>query len=171
MGRLEDLVSDWELEEIRAELAAGYAPDIVAFHHGIPASAIKKNASQAKSREIGMHDAWSAVEICFVRDNYRNHDKDWQGWSFLDRSWDSIRKMAQMLGATKKQNERPWTTVELEFLRDNYPNHGKGWDGWEMLDRTWTAIRWKAHLLGVRYSRKASAIAGEPIEEGKGNVD
>jgi len=143
LSRLEELVSDWELEEIRQELEAGEAPDIVAFRHGIPTRAIPRRAKERQNE-------WSDVEMAFVRDNYPQHGtQSWKGWSFLDRTWHSIGKMAHKLGVTRKRLERPWSESEVSFVRDNYPNHGKGWSGWRTLDRSWAAIRMKASNMGV----------------------
>lgn len=100
---LEDLVSDWELEEIRQELKSGDAPDIVAFRHGIDMKAVREfnGRSGHKRHTRRLDDVWTDVEIAFVMDNYPNHGKRWGGWSLLDRTWEAIRKRAHIIGAKR----------------------------------------------------------------------
>lgn len=155
MSRLEDLVSDWELEEIRHELSVGTAPDIVEFRHGLPRGFVGRRKTCRGVQDHSSYRVWTDVEMAFVRDNYPSHGtRNWAGWKILKRSWPSIENMAHSLGVTKKQRERPWSDSEIAFLRDNYPNHDRHWEGWSQIDRTWGAIRWRAHLLGVRKRRK-----------------
>lgn len=97
--RISELVSDWELDEIRQELRDGYAPDVVAFRHGIPVGVVPKQWLQHRAQRR----AWTEVEIAFVRDNYRQHDRNWKGWSFLGRTWPSIEKMAHKIGVTRSR--------------------------------------------------------------------
>lgn len=150
---LRELVSDWELEEIRHELAVGTAPDVVEFRHGLPKGSVGRRHVNKGVQRHAEHRAWSYVELAFVRDNYPHHDRWWPGWGMLKRTWPSIAEKAHTLGVTKKQRERPWTSCEVAFLTDNYPNHGKSWDGWKNLKRTWDAIKMKASYLGVRKGR------------------
>lgn len=102
--RISELVSDWELDEIRQELRDGYAPDVVAFRHGIPVEAVPKLSVGRGLQYHAPHRAWTEAEIAFVRDNYASHGtRNWRGWSFLDRTWPSIEKMAHKLGVTKSR--------------------------------------------------------------------
>ena len=155
--RIRELVSDWELEEIREELRHGNAPDVVAFRHGLPIDVMPRGRGGKGLQDHSSYRIWTDVEKCFVRDNYPNHDTySWRGWTLLDRSWQSIVQMAAQLGVTRKRRERPWTDAEVEFVRDNYPNHGKNWDGWGILERTWASVRMKASYMGVR--RKVRSV-------------
>lgn len=154
--RLEELVSDWELDEIRDELSSGTAPDIVAFRHGIPIEVMPKSKSRKKLQDHSSYRIWTDAERAFVRDNFPSHGtSSWRGWSFLNRSWPSIEYMAVQLGVTNKQRERPWTDGEVAFVKDNYPNHGKGWGGWKYLKRTWASIRMKASNMGVKRRKRS----------------
>ena len=101
--RLHELVSDWELDEIREELRHGNAPDIVAFGHGLPVQPVREY-----SRSIGdrytrkLKDRWTDVELAFVRDNYPSHDSTWDGWKMLKRTWDAIRVKANKMGVKRR---------------------------------------------------------------------
>ncbi len=101
--RLHELVSDWELDEIREELRRGNAPDIVAFNHGLPMQPVREY-----SRDVGdrytrkFKDRWTDVELAFVRDNYPSHDSTWDGWKMLKRTWDAIRVKANKLGVKRR---------------------------------------------------------------------
>lgn len=101
--RIEELVSDWELEEIRQELSSGEAPDIVAFRHGLPKAPVRE-IGRAYARYVRRwDDVWTDAEKAFVRDNYPNHGRKWEGWSMLKRTWDAIRWRAHLLGVKRKR--------------------------------------------------------------------
>lgn len=101
--RISELVSDWELDEIRQELREGYAPDVVAFRHGIPVEVMPRGKCDKGVQHHAPRRAWNDVETAFVRDNYRQHDRNWKGWSFLGRTWPSIEKMAHKIGVTRSR--------------------------------------------------------------------
>lgn len=106
---IEELVSDWELEEIRQELASGDAPDIVAFRHGVRESAVRqykrmRRASSYDGYERHFDSPWNEAEIAFVRDNYPNHGSRWPGWKLMDKTWDAIRWYAHRLGVKRKRS-------------------------------------------------------------------
>ena len=152
---IDELVSDWELDEMRHEAEQGVAPDVIAFRHGLPVGSVSRR-SLLGCKDTGM--AWTAAEEAFVRDNYPNHPRmEWTGWKMLERPWNSIRAKAYKLGVTRKM--RTWSDDETSFLRDNYPSHGKDWDGWDFLCRTWGAIKMRAHKIGVQ-QRYGSANEG-----------
>lgn len=104
--RLSELVSDWELEEIRQELRSCEAVDIIAFRHGVPIHVVRRYAkSKGYDRHVRrMDDVWTDAEKAFVRDNYPNHGRKWAGWSMLKRTWDAIRWRAHLLGVKRKRN-------------------------------------------------------------------
>lgn len=155
LSRLDELVSDWELEEIRHELSVGTAPDIIEFRHGLPKGTIGRRKAYKGVQDHSSYRMWDDAERAFVRDNYPQHGTShWTGWKLLRRSWHSIEKMAHELGVTKKQRERPWSDLEISFLKDNFPNHDRHWEGWNLLNRTWGAIMMKASYLNVRRKRK-----------------
>lgn len=100
---LEELVSDWELDEIRDELRHGNAPDIVAFRHGLTVQPVRKYARSIRERHVRKFDErWTEAELLFVRDNYPNHDSRWDGWGMLKRTWDAIRVKANKMGVTRR---------------------------------------------------------------------
>lgn len=104
--RIEELVSDWELEEIRQELRSGMAPDIVAFRHGIDELAVReyRRCGPDRYEDFSSHfgDRWTEAERSFVRDNYPNHGKSWPGWDMLKRTWVAIRWYAHRMGVKRK---------------------------------------------------------------------
>ena len=102
---MDELVSEWELNEIRMELEQGDAPDIVAFRHGLPMDAVRKMKARNRRAKEG-RSAWSESEVAFVADNYKNHgDKTWEGWKMLKRTWDAIRSKAWSIGASRKTQQ------------------------------------------------------------------
>lgn len=104
MGKLDELVSDWELEEIRQELKSGDAPDVVAFRHGVPLGAVR-GYGKGHVRHIRKPDElWTDAEKAFVKDNYPNHGEDWVGWEIIGRTWGAIRKYAHRLGIRRKRS-------------------------------------------------------------------
>ena len=114
--RIDELVSDWELEEIRQELRSGEAPDVVAYRHGIPRRAL----SGLHRRHVRQfEDRWTEAEKAFVRDNWPNHGKGWDGWKMLNRSWDAIKMRASYLGVKRKSNSanEGWRKSNGTFLR------------------------------------------------------
>lgn len=102
--RIDELASDWEVEEMRQELRSGDAPDIVAFRHGMPCSAVRElRARDGHNRHMRKRfERWTDAEKAFVRDNYPNHGRLWCGWSMLNRTWDAIRMCASYLGVKKR---------------------------------------------------------------------
>ena len=118
--RIEELVSDWELEEIRQELRHGEAPDIVAFRHGIPMEPVREYKRKSLGGPTGKTNArWTQAELSFVRDNWPNHDKGWEGWKMLDRTWDAIKWCACRMGVKRKGNSanEGWRKSNGAFMR------------------------------------------------------
>lgn len=101
MGSLEGLVSDWELEEIRQELKSGDAPDVVAFRHGVPLSSVRGYSGKRTRHVRRPNELWTDAENAFVKDNYPNHGKRWDGWSLLDRTWEAIKRRAHVIGVKR----------------------------------------------------------------------
>ena len=117
--RISELVSEWELEEIRQELASGDAPDIVAFRHGISKSSVRELAKTCHRRHTRKwDDVWTDAEIAFVRDNYPSHGKRWCGWEMLDRTWDAIRMRAHIVGVRRRAKElnENWRRTNGKFF-------------------------------------------------------
>lgn len=112
---LDELVSDWELDEIRHELVSGVAPDIVAFWHGVPTDAVRSYRRSRYTRRPG--DKWTDAEIAFVKDNYPNHGRTWAGWKILGKTWESVRRHAYALGVKKKASNRTGEGSEKEERR------------------------------------------------------
>lgn len=106
--RLEELVSDWELDEIHDELAHGNAPDVVAFRHGVTQNSVRDYAKTVRrpSSYVRKFDGrWTDAEKAFVRDNYPSHGSKWDGWKFLHRTWDAIRIKANDMGVTRRNRK------------------------------------------------------------------
>lgn len=103
--RISELVSDWELDEIRDELRHGNAPDVVAFRHGVPLEAVRN--MRPKGDHTKFDNRWTKEETIFVRDNYPNHGRRWDGWKMLKRhTWDAIRMRAYYMGVRRKKPDR-----------------------------------------------------------------
>ena len=122
--RIEELVSDWELEEIRQELTSGDAPDVVAFRHGIRDTVVREyrrrhGIASYDGYERHFDNVWNDAEIAFVRDNYPNHGRKWSGWKLMDRTWDAIRWYAHRLGVKRKRNYagKSWRKSNETLLR------------------------------------------------------
>lgn len=94
---IDELVSDWEIDEIRIELESGDAPDVVAFRHGIPQEQVRSMARSVGRVGVELR-RWSDAESAFLADNYPSHGKPWDGWAMLGRTWDAVRKKASRLG-------------------------------------------------------------------------
>lgn len=116
--RISELVSDWELEEIRDELRHGNKPEFVAYRHGIPTTAVRQ--MKPRGDQTKFENKWTFEEKQFVRDNYPNHGRGWKGWEFVGRhSWDSIRQIAHKMGVRRKSmqtNER-WRKANGALMR------------------------------------------------------
>ena len=95
-----DLLSDWEIDEVRHELESGDEPDHVAFRHGITRRELGSLMRSVDRRR------WSEVEIAFVRDNYPNHGSDWPGWEIMGRSRSAIRNQARRLGLESSKRHK-----------------------------------------------------------------
>lgn len=145
--RILDYVSDWELEEIRHELAAGEEPAFVAFRHGVPKGVLTRALAYKDAKDCKRNGRWDKESVQFVYDNYPTRGKDWEGWAQLGRSWSAIQSKAFSLGLVKPRDNILWKDWEIDYLRENYQCHGKDWDGWARLDRTWYSIVNKAHTL------------------------
>lgn len=147
--RIEELVSDWELEEIRQELVHGDAPDVVAFRHGIPRLSVI-------DYDIEVANRWSDAEEAFVRDNYPNHGKEWDGWRIVGKTYEAIERHAVRRGIRKRHVR--WTREEDDAIRRHYPEKGARWDGWKALlpfrAESSDVIARRASSMGVRYERE-----------------
>jgi len=150
MARLEELVSDWELQEISEELGSGTAPDVVAFRHGVGVTSVRAYARK------GCTDRWTDAELAFVRDNYPAHGEYWPGWTMLKRSWATIVNKAALMGVRRRHLR--WTEEDDALLRDYYPTHGPSWSGWKSLmpcrPNGKDNLAKRASALGIRYEGK-----------------
>ena len=54
---------------------------------------------------------WKQWEIDFLRENYPDHNKDWEGWKQLDRSWYAIANKAHSMKITMRGRGRPRKVV------------------------------------------------------------
>jgi hypothetical protein len=90
---------------------------------------------------------WTEYEIEYLRENYREHGLNWDGWKVINRSKRAILYQAGLNGLTDA-TER-WTDEETEFVRKNYLKHGRSWGGWQWLQRSYGAIVSKANRIGL----------------------
>lgn len=152
-----EYVSEWELEEIRHELMNGDDPAYIAFWHGVPRELVHRGLAYPKTEEevafSGKFKRWDSNSIEFLFENYPIHDKDWDGWEKLGRTWKSIQAKATTLGIGRAKYVG-WTEPEINFVREHYQSHGKNWDGWARLNRSWASIVNKAFSLGVRKDKR-----------------
>lgn len=144
--RIDELASEWEVEEMRLELASGDAPAIVAYRHRMPKSAVMELDSVV--------NRWSDAEEAFVRDNYPNHGADWDGWEVLGKTYEQVERHAIRRGLRKRK--RRWADDEDDLLRSHYPTNGPRWDGWKRLlwwrETTPDTIAHRASTLGLSYA-------------------
>ena len=106
--------------------------------------------------------------------------------NLFQRSWDSVRKMAERMGLSRVENDTPeqakfrheravkaglasssaekksWTNEEIALLRELYPDPKTAADDiCSGLGRAWSAIKMKAKAMGLSRSRKKYEVRSD----------
>lgn len=102
---------------------------------------------------------WTEAEVDTLRENYRGHGSEWDGWDELlpGRSRGAICVKASDMGLRKDRGlygghrRGSWTEGEDAALAREYAGHGPSWEGWRELlpGRSPAAIRNRAQGMGL----------------------
>lgn len=152
--RLEELVSDWELEEILDELEGGENREHVAFRHGIPVSSVPRSAQRYRERRA------EAERKAIERERKRAEDAARRRAEREER----LRREREERARTEAEREKvfstkrgmPFDRYEKVFVRDNYPNHGKDWQGWDILGRPYSDVLRVARQMRVKKKKRGN---------------
>lgn len=152
--RLEELVSDWELEEILGELEGGAKRENVAFQHGVPIGSIPRDARKYRKR-------LEERERERVERERRQEEERLQRRLERERRLRRDREERERMEAERARvfavkSGRPFDKYEKVFVRDNYPNHGKDWQGWDILGRPYSAVSRVARMMKVKKRKRGN---------------
>lgn len=152
--RLNDLVSDWELEEILDELEGGAKREHVAFRHGIPVSSLPRSARRYRERRRELEER--RVE----RERKRAEEAERRRAERAERLERERIEKERMEAERSKvfaiKRDMPFNRYEKVFVRDNYPNHGKEWQGWDILGRPYSAVSRVARQMHVKKKKRGN---------------
>lgn len=152
--RLEELVSDWELEEILDELEGGAKRENVAFQHGIPASSIPRDAHKYRMR---LEERERKRKERERQKEEERHQRRLERERRLRRDREERERMeAERAQVFSFKSGKPFDKYEKVFVRDNYPNHGKNWQGWDILGRPYSDVARVARRMHVKKRKRGN---------------
>lgn len=92
---------------------------------------------------------WTEQEINYLKENYKNGDKEEILNNLDSKNWKSVKYIAKKYNLTRERKNDNWSECEIKYLSENYQNEIKEKLVKNLPKRNWTSIKLMAGKLNL----------------------